>query len=142
MASDCRTTVLIVDDYQDSCEMYAAYLTFAGFRALKARDGFEALRLAAEARPDLILMDLNLPGIDGFEVTRRLKADTRTAGIPVVALTAHAFPAQAEALLRRGFVRLLLKPCLPDDLLHEVDRLIERTPTRERLDAATAAARP
>jgi CheY-like chemotaxis protein len=123
MTGEYRPRILIVDDYQDSCEMYAAYLTFAGFEALKARDGLEGLRLAVEARPDLILMDLNLPGIDGVEVTRRLKADPRTAHIPVVALTAHAAPAQADSLRRQGFVELLLKPCLPDTLAREVGRL-------------------
>jgi two-component system, cell cycle response regulator DivK len=139
MASESRATVLIVDDYQDSCEMYAAYLTFAGFRALKARDGFEALRLAADGRPDVILMDLNLPGIDGFEVTRRLKADARTANIPVVALTAHAFPSQVESLRHRGFVRLLLKPCPPDDLLQEINRLVHRAPGSVEAAAVSAS---
>jgi two-component system cell cycle response regulator DivK len=136
MRTETKVTVLIVDDYQDSCEMYAAYLAFAGFRAVKASDGFEALRLAQDVRPDLIIMDLNLPGLDGFEATRRLKSDTRTAHIPVVALTAHAFPGQAEQLRDRGFVRLLLKPCLPDELLREVDRLVHPRPER----SATAVA--
>jgi two-component system cell cycle response regulator DivK len=123
MASEARCSVLIVDDYQDSCEMYAAYLTFAGFQALKAGDGFEALRLAVDARPDVILMDLNLPGIDGFEVTRRLKADPRTSHIPVMALTAHASLAQADTLRHRGFVELVLKPCPPDMLALKIGRL-------------------
>jgi two-component system, cell cycle response regulator DivK len=116
--------VLIVDDYVDSCEMYAAYLTFAGFEAIKAHDGFEAIKLAVEAGPDVILMDLNLPGMDGFEVTRRLKADARTAQIPIVALTAHASPAHLDSLGESGFVKLLLKPCLPDALAQEVARLV------------------
>ena len=104
--------------------MYAAYLAYAGFEAFKASDGFEALRLAVQARPNVILMDVNLPGLDGFEVTRRLKQDRRTSSIPVVALTAHAAPTQRDMFKARGFAALLLKPCLPDLLAQEVRRLI------------------
>lgn len=125
--------VLIVDDYPDTCEMYAAYLDLAGFRSIKANDGYEALRLATEYLPDVILMDLGLPGIDGYEVTRQLKSDVRTRHIPVVALTAHATPQQFDALVASGFDDLIMKPCLPDDLAEEVQRLIRRN----RRDEAT-----
>ncbi len=118
--------VLIVDDYPDTCEMYAAYLELAGFRPLKAKDGYEALRLAFDTRPEVILRDLGLPGIDGFEVTRRLRSDPRTADIPVVALTAHAAPHQFDELVASGFDDLILKPCLPDVLADEVSRFIKR----------------
>jgi CheY-like chemotaxis protein len=118
--------VLIVDDYPDTCEMYAAYLEIAGFRPLKANDGYEAMRVAVEHRPDVILMDLGLPGIDGYEVTRRLRNDPRTADIPVVALTAHAAPNQFDELVASGFDDLILKPCLPDVLAEEVLRFIKR----------------
>lgn len=126
--------VLIVDDYPDTCDMYAAYLDLAGFRSLKANDGYEALRVAVEGRPDVILMDLGLPGIDGYEVTRRLKGDLRTRHIPVIALTAHATPQQFDQLVASGFYDLILKPCLPDALAEEVERFIKRN----RGDDATA----
>jgi CheY-like chemotaxis protein len=118
--------VLIVDDYPDTCEMYAAYLEIAGFRPLTASDGYEAMRVAVEQRPDVILMDLGLPGIDGYEVTRRLKSDPKTADIPVIALTAHAAPHQFDELVASGFDDLILKPCLPDVLAEEVLSFIKR----------------
>jgi CheY-like chemotaxis protein len=130
--------VLIVDDYPDTCDMYAAYLDLAGFRSLKATDGYEALRMAAECLPDVILMDLGLPGIDGYEVTKRLKNDSRTAQIPVIALTAHAAPHQFDDLVASGFDDLILKPCLPDALADEIGRFIKRQ--EEATRALTSAA--
>ena len=118
--------VLLVDDYPDTCEMYAVYLDLAGFRTLKANDGYQALRLAAEFTPDVILMDLGLPVIDGYEVTKRLRNDPRTAHIPVIALTAHAAPRQFDELSASGFDDLILKPCLPDVLAAEVGRFVKR----------------
>jgi CheY-like chemotaxis protein len=123
--SEDEPLVLIVDDYPDCREMYAMYLALAGFRVLKARDGFEALELAREAVPDLILMDLGLPGIDGCEVTRRLKQDRNTRQVPVVALTAQA-PLTPDALSMAGFESLITKPCLPDELAEHVHRLVRR----------------
>lgn len=117
-------SVLVVDDYRDTADMYATYLDLAGFRALKAVDGVEALRIAFEERPDVILMDLSLPGIDGFEVTRRLKSDSRTRHIPVIALTAHAARREMDALLRAGFDDLITKPCAPDVLVEELHRFV------------------
>jgi CheY-like chemotaxis protein len=119
-----QPTVLVVDDYQDSREMYAAYLSLAGFRSVMAADGQEALQVAAALMPDLVLMDLSLPGIDGFEVTRRLKADPRTRHIPVVALTARSGLPAPEVMSARGFESLILKPCLPDVLAERVGELI------------------
>jgi two-component system, cell cycle response regulator DivK len=116
--------VLIVDDYPDTIEMYAAYLELVGFRPIKANNGYEALRVASVETPDVILMDLSLPGLDGVEVTRRLKGDPRTAHIPVIALTAHAAPHQPEQLLAIGFHALIMKPCLPDALADEVTRVL------------------
>ena len=82
--------VLVVDDYQDAREMYAEYLKASGFRVEEARTGLEAVSKAREVKPDCILMDLSLPGIDGWEATRQLKADHSTCHIPVVAITGHA----------------------------------------------------
>ena len=115
--------VLLVDDYQDCREMYGASLELAGFRVIKARDAFEALQLARRTSPDVILMDLGLPGIDGCEATRLLKEDPRTSSIPVVALTAQAVPA-AGSLLAMGFEEVITKPCLPDTLADHVTRLL------------------
>ncbi len=132
--------VLIVDDYPDTCEMYAAYLELAGFRPLKANDGYQALSVAIDQLPDVILMDLGLPGIDGYEVTRRLKEDSRTRHIPVVALTAHAVSRQFDELIARGFDDLILKPCLPDALADEVKKIVRRTRMDENQALASSSA--
>ena len=116
--------VLIVDDYRDCREMYAAYLEYAGFRVSKAANGGDALQLARAEQPDLILMDLGLPGIDGVEVTRLLKADPATTKVPVVALTAQAGFGSARALAKLGFEAVITKPCPPDELAERVHSLV------------------
>jgi CheY-like chemotaxis protein len=116
--------ILVVDDYQDAREMYAEYLQFSGFRVAEARNGNEALEQAFALHPDLILMDLSLPGMDGWEATRVLKADSRTKDIPVVALTGHALAGSSEGAKRAGCDSFVTKPCLPDDLVVEVRRML------------------
>jgi CheY-like chemotaxis protein len=116
--------ILVVDDYQDAREMYAEYLQFSGFRVAEARNGNEAVAQAFSLKPDLILMDLSLPGMDGWEATRLLKADDRTKHIPVVALTGHALAGASEGAKRAGCDSFVTKPCLPDDLVIEVRRML------------------
>jgi two-component system cell cycle response regulator DivK len=116
--------ILVVDDYQDAREMYAEYLQFSGFRVAEARNGNEAIEQAFALRPDLILMDLSLPGMDGWEATRQLKSDDRTKHIPVVALTGHALAGASEGAKRAGCDSFVTKPCLPDDLVVEVRRML------------------
>ena len=83
-------TVLLVEDNEDNLAIYTAILTHSGYSVIVATDGEAALAAVRERRPGLILMDVSIPKIDGWEVTRRLKADPATAEIPIVALTAHA----------------------------------------------------
>ena len=116
--------ILVVDDYQDAREMYAEYLQFSGFRVAEARTGNEAVEQAFALLPDLILMDLSLPGMDGWEATRVLKADQRTRNIPVVALTGHALAGSAAGAKKAGCDSFVTKPCLPDDLVVEVRRML------------------
>ena len=116
--------ILVVDDYQDAREMYAEYLQFSGFRVAEARNGNEAVEQAFALKPDLILMDLSLPGMDGWEATRRLKADERTSHIPIVALTGHALAGASEGAKKAGCDSFVTKPCLPDDLVVEVRRML------------------
>jgi CheY-like chemotaxis protein len=118
--------ILVVDDYQDAREMYAEYLRFSGFRVAEARNGSEAVEQAFALKPDLILMDLSLPGMDGWEATRRLKADDSTRHIPIVALTGHALAGASEGARRAGCDSFVTKPCLPDDLVVEVRRMLVR----------------
>ena len=108
--------ILVVDDYQDAREMYAEYLQFSGFRVAEAKNGNEAVEKAFALKPDLILMDLSLPGMDGWEATRRLKADEATKHIPVVALTGHALAGASEGAKKAGST-VCAKQCLPDDLV-------------------------
>jgi CheY-like chemotaxis protein len=120
-----RPRVLLVDDYPDAREMYAEYLEFSGFEVVEAENGMEALQRAVEASPDIILMDLSLPVMDGWEATRRLKADKRTAQIPVVALTGHALAGISEGAKKAGCDAFVTKPCLPEDLVKEIRKILD-----------------
>ena len=124
-----RPRVLLVDDYPDAREMYMEYLEFSGFEVVEAANGIEALERAVEAKPDIILMDLSLPVMDGWEATRRLKADRRTAGIPVVALTGHALAGISEGARKAGCDAFVTKPCLPEDLVKEIRKILELSPS-------------
>ncbi len=124
MTTDTGHLILVVDDYQDAREMYAEYLQFSGFRVAEARNGNEAVAQARSLRPDLILMDLSLPGLDGWEATRVLKADDATKHIPIVALTGHALAGASEGARKAGCDSFVTKPCLPDDLVVEVKRML------------------
>jgi two-component system cell cycle response regulator DivK len=119
-----RPRVLIVDDYLDAREMYAEYLEFSGFEVVEAANGMEALARAVDSAPDIILMDLSLPVMDGWEATRRLKADARTAAIPVVALTGHELVGLSEGARRAGCDAFVAKPCLPEDLVREIRKVL------------------
>jgi two-component system, cell cycle response regulator DivK len=117
-------TVLIVEDNDDNRYVYATFLRHNGYRVLEAMDGEEGVRLASEALPDLVLMDISVPGMDGWEATRLLKKDSRTAGIPVVALTAHALAEHRELAARVGCDGYVAKPCDPSSLLENVRQLL------------------
>lgn len=122
-----RPRVLLVDDYPDAREMYSEYLQFSGFDVVEAANGMEALQSAIDRSPDIILMDLSLPVMDGWEATRRLKADERTASIPVVALTGHALAGISEGAKRAGCDAFVTKPCLPEDLVKEIRRILDES---------------
>jgi two-component system, cell cycle response regulator DivK len=125
MSEEQAPLILVVDDYQDAREMYAEYLQFSGFRVAEASNGNEALERAFALKPNLILMDLSLPGMDGWEATRQLKSDERTRHIPVVALTGHALAGASDGARRAGCDSFVTKPCLPDDLVVEVRRMLD-----------------
>ena len=121
-----RPLVLVVDDYLEAREICAEYLGFHGYRVVTAEDGLQAIERASEVLPDLILMDLSLPELDGWAATRRLKADPRTSGIPIVALTGHAMSAERERALAAGCDDVITKPVVPKELLAEVERQLAR----------------
>ena len=119
-----KPVVLLVDDYPDAREMYAEYLEFSGFEIVQAGNGVEAIERALDSEPDVILMDLSLPIMDGWEATRRLKADTRTAQIPVLAVTGHALTGISEEAKNAGCDGFITKPCLPEDLVKEIRKVL------------------
>jgi CheY-like chemotaxis protein len=127
-----RPRVLLVDDYPDAREMYSEYLEFSGFDVVEAANGMEALQRAVEESPDIILMDLSLPVMDGWEATRRLKADERTSSIPVVALTGHALAGISEGAKRAGCDAFVTKPCLPEDLVKEIKKVLDHPAATSR----------
>jgi CheY-like chemotaxis protein len=115
--------VLVVDDTEDAREMYTLYLEFVGMRVATASDGEEALRTVAAQSPDVVVMDLSMPGMDGWTATRLLKADPQWRHIPVIALTGQAMKGAEQSARDAGCDRYVMKPCLPDDLvriIHEV----------------------
>jgi CheY-like chemotaxis protein len=115
--------VLIVDDFEDNRAMYAVYLTYSGYDVLEAGDGVEAVEMATRHLPDVIVMDISLPIMDGWEATRRLKADERTRNIPIIALTGHAMAGQSRDAREAGCDAFLAKPCLPEMLVEKVEQL-------------------
>ncbi|HXG54086.1 MAG TPA: response regulator [Vicinamibacterales bacterium] len=117
--------ILLVEDDEDGRRLYALRLTQAGFVVTQAHNGLQALEGAFESVPDLVVTDLNIPGIDGFELTRRLKQDPRTRQVPVVAVTGYAaFQADPGRAIRAGCDAVLEKPCSPDDLESAIRTLI------------------
>lgn len=131
-------TILLVEDHEDNRNIYRTILEHFGFSVLLAFDGREGVRLAQERQPDLVLMDIAIPEIDGFEATRILKADPLTARIPVVALTAHALPEDRERAAAAGCDGYLAKPVEPRKVLEEVRRFLHPQPS-SRLEARASA---
>ena len=112
--------VLLAEDDHDSREMYVFALELAGFRTAQAGTGAEALARAAELAPDVIVTDLNLPGVDGYQLCARLKADPRTAHTPLLALTGSSLSEDVERARAAGCMRVLVKPFPPDHLGREI----------------------
>jgi CheY-like chemotaxis protein len=119
-----RPLVLIVEDEPDLRRLYAEQLAFSGFDVIEAGNGADAIAHTTSWTPDVVLMDLSLPVVDGWEATRRLKADGRTAHIPVVALTAHDGSGELQRATNAGCDWFVPKPCPPDALIVEVKRVL------------------
>lgn len=118
-----KGTILIVEDDEDSRYVYQLILEANGFEVLTAASGTEGLRLAREHKPAAVLMDISIPGMDGWTVTRALKEDPSTASLPVIVITAHAFPEDREMAEEVGCDGFLTKPCEPRLVLEEVWRV-------------------
>ena len=116
--------ILLVEDNEMNRDMLERRLLRKGFQVILAANGEESIAKAAQDSPDLILMDLSLPGIDGWEATRRIKADDETAVIPIIALTAHAMTGDREKALAAGCDDYDSKPVELERLLGKIQRLL------------------
>jgi CheY-like chemotaxis protein len=123
------TKILLVEDDDMNRELFVRYLQLHNYVVIVALNGIDALEMVASDRPDLILMDISLPLMDGWEATRRLKADTTTAMIPVLALTAHAMAEDRRRSFEAGCDDYETKPVSFSSLLSKIQRLIKNRPT-------------
>jgi two-component system alkaline phosphatase synthesis response regulator PhoP len=135
-----KRTVLVVDDEKDIVEMLSYNLVRNGYAVLTAHSGTDALEVAGREIPDLIVLDLMLPGLDGTEVTRRLKADARTAGIPIIMLTAKAEETDVVVGLTLGADDYVTKPFSPKVLLARLNTVLRRGEAAAAAGAAGEAA--
>src|SRR5512145_284922 len=120
-----RKTVLIVEDSPLCMKLFSDLLDVQGHAALRARGGWEAIRLARKHRPDLILMDIKLPDISGLEATQQLKQDPQLSGIPVIAVTAFAMPTDEDEIRRRGCDGYLAKPVFVTRFWETIERFLD-----------------
>ena len=114
--------ILVVEDNEKNMKLFRDVLSATGYRTLEARTGGEAIALATANAPDLVLMDIQMPDVDGVEALRRLRADERTAAIPVLAVTAQAMQGDREHFLAEGFDGYLSKPVNVRELIGTVRR--------------------
>ena len=118
------TKVLVVEDNEMNRDMLSRRLTRRGFQVIFAVDGQQGVDLARSERPDIILMDMSLPVIDGWEATRRVKSDDATRGVPVIGLTAHAMAGDREKAIEAGCDDYDTKPVELERLIGKMERLL------------------
>lgn len=119
------STILLVEDNPDNAAVYRVMMEFLGYTVVEAGDGERGVQLAREIRPDLIIMDMGIPKLNGWDATRMLKADPATATIPVLALTAYALPGDEEMCRAAGCDEYMSKPAGPQVVGERVRRLLE-----------------
>jgi CheY-like chemotaxis protein len=119
-------SLLIVDDYPDALDVWGIYLRAEGFTVLTASDGQSAFAEAVREKPDVIIMDLELPGKSGYEVARDLKARPDTRAIPLIAATGYSHVKQLDLARASGFDAVMVKPCDPQSLVAEIRRLLRK----------------
>jgi two-component system cell cycle response regulator DivK len=124
MSEDQKKIVLLVEDNEDNLVVYRTILEHVGYSVVEARDGEEGVSRARSDRPDIILMDISIPKMDGWEATERLKADDDTSAIPIIALTAHALEEDRAKAMRAGCDGYLAKPVEPRRVVQEVEKFI------------------
>lgn len=124
MPNSRNKTVLLVEDNEDNLLIYSTILRHFGFQVIEARDGQAGIDAAHAQHPGVILMDVSIPIVDGWEATRRLKADADTAKIPIIALTAHALASDQEKAVEAGCDGYIAKPAEPRVVLSAVQRYL------------------
>ena len=120
-----KCLVLLAEDFEDARDVYAFYLRREGFAVQDLPDGDRVLPLALEMQPDVVGLDLSLPGMDGYALAAALRADPTTAHIPIVVLSAHAYPEDEQRAREAGATAFLRKPCLPGELADTLKRVSE-----------------
>jgi two-component system cell cycle response regulator DivK len=130
--------ILLVDDYPDALEIWGLYLRSMGYDVIEATDGLQAVEQAHLYKPDIIVLDLELPGITGFEAAVRLRESPETRGIPLIAATGYSTVNQLDQARACGFDSIVVKPCEPPALVAEIERLLlhaRQTASRRRSGA-------
>lgn len=123
--------ILVVDDYPDALEIWSLYLRSLGYEVDTADDGLKAVEQAHNHPPDVIVLDLELPGITGFEAAIRLRQSPDTSHIPLIAATGYSHVKQLDQARDSGFDSIVVKPCEPAALVAEVERLLQRVAEHE-----------
>jgi CheY-like chemotaxis protein len=126
MRSGARGPVLLVEDDAETRLAYRALLEHAGWSVHEASNGEQALQMVDSALPSVAVIDISIPGIDGWEMTRRLKLDERTRDVPVLLVTGHALDEDRQRARDLGCSGYLVKPVLPSRFVEEVERLVEK----------------
>ena len=143
--SVAKTRILLVDDYPDALEMWGLYLRSLGYDVVTAEDGLKAVEEAHRTLPDIVILDLDLPGITGFEAALRLRSTPDTEQIPLIAATCYSHATQLDRARHCGFDSILVKPCEPMALVAEVRRLLvdgrEKNPEAVPVDTGRGSTR-
>jgi len=117
--------ILIVDDYPDALDIWTIYLQSMGYRVSTASDGAEAIAQAVRLLPDLIVLDLELPRVSGYEAAAQLRANPETRHIPLIAATGFSHQRQLDRARQAGFDEIVVKPAEPDALVEVIERLLQ-----------------
>jgi CheY-like chemotaxis protein len=133
--------ILLVDDYPDALEIWGLYLRALGYDVETAEDGLQAVEQAHRVSPDAIVLDLELPGISGFEVASRLRQSDDTREIPLIAATGYSHVKQINQAREAGFDSVMVKPCEPAALVAEIERLLKTAEDRGARHATAAVNR-
>jgi CheY-like chemotaxis protein len=118
------TTVLVAEDNSVNCELLRELLEARGYNVIEAQDGQEALRMIEQAHPDIVLLDIGMPVLDGFAVIRKIRENPALAALPVLAVTAYAMQGDRESVLNAGFDGYVSKPINARDLATDIERLL------------------